>query len=449
LPEVFGVLSYASAVYITLATGDFNGDGVLDVAMAHGDQGVLTIVENSLASGGRRVVLNGSNVSDVNFAFRSSTAASVAGRRVFYGNSVFDNGQGAANSAALAADKTALLPGQTASYANYTNYALGINGIVVDIADLATTSLTDDDFEFRAGATGDPAAWPTVDGTISVAPGAGAGGATRVTIRFADNAVRNEWLRVVVKANAHTGLIADDVHYWGNAPGETGDSSSDTRVDFVDLARIRQNTTSAATAANVYDINRDGLVNIDDVDLIKNNFRNTLLGDRNRDDIVGIGDIAAVQSRFGVVGRANNFAGDINDDGLVNRADVAILASDFGRQATNDMVNSRLPLITAPTSASSIAAPAAILAVVQGNQNAKATDQAMRQPTRTFARAERTHGDREIPRSSSNAETGTNLSSSGRHASLKARRVRDHDHREISRSGTEAIDAAFASLKIR
>jgi subtilisin family serine protease len=446
LPEVFGVLSYASAVYITLATGDFNDDGVLDVAMAHGAQGVLTIVENSLASGGRRVVLNGSNVSNVDFAFRSATAATIAGRRIFYGNSAFDNGQGSANPAAIAADKFALLPGQPATFANYTSYSRGINGIFVDINDLATTSLTADDFEFRAGTTGDPADWTIVAGAISVAPGIGTGGADRVTIRFADDTARNKWLRVVVKANANTGLLVDDVHYWGNAPGETGDSPSDTRVDFVDVAGIRQNTTSTATVANVYDINRDGIVNTADVDLIINGFRNTILGDRNRDDLVGLSDIAVVQSRFGVVGRTNNFSGDINDDGLVNRLDIATLAGDFGRRATTEMVNSRLPLLAAPTSAASTAAPGAILAAVDRNQNERATDQALRQPMRAIARAERTEGDRGIPRSPSNtAISEAELSGSSRSASLFARRLRDIGHRAILRSGAAAVDAAIAS----
>ena len=39
---------------------------------------------------------------------------------------------------AIASDKVALLPGETATFANYTSYARGINGIMVDIADLAS-----------------------------------------------------------------------------------------------------------------------------------------------------------------------------------------------------------------------------------------------------------------------------------------------------------------------
>ena len=45
-----------------------------------------------------------------------------------------------------------LRPGQTATFANYTSYRRGTNGIVVDIARLpAAARLTAADFEFRAG----------------------------------------------------------------------------------------------------------------------------------------------------------------------------------------------------------------------------------------------------------------------------------------------------------
>ncbi|MGA2060941.1 MAG: hypothetical protein ABSG67_10700, partial [Thermoguttaceae bacterium] len=64
----------------------------------------------------------------------------IAGRYIFYNNSKFD---AAGDSGAIATDKTALLPGQTATFANYTSYSLGINGIIVDIQGLANAgSLT-------------------------------------------------------------------------------------------------------------------------------------------------------------------------------------------------------------------------------------------------------------------------------------------------------------------
>ena len=52
--------------------------------------------------------------------------------------------------AAIAVDKSALLPGQTATFENYTSYSKGINGIMVDVKNLVGTP-TLDDFEFRMG----------------------------------------------------------------------------------------------------------------------------------------------------------------------------------------------------------------------------------------------------------------------------------------------------------
>ena len=91
----------------------------------------------------------------------------VVGRLVFYNNSAFDV---ASDDGAIAVDKQALLPGQSASFANYTSYSRGINGLMIDIADLPVSTLTADDFQFRVGNNDDPSAWPAAPApaTISV-----------------------------------------------------------------------------------------------------------------------------------------------------------------------------------------------------------------------------------------------------------------------------------------
>ena len=88
-------------------------------------------------------------------------ATKVAGRHIFYNNSVFDVGSGKTDSDAIAPDKTALLPGETATFANYTSYSRGINGIMVDIGYPADV-ITIDDFEFRVGNDNDPSGWTPV-----------------------------------------------------------------------------------------------------------------------------------------------------------------------------------------------------------------------------------------------------------------------------------------------
>ena len=192
--------------------------------------------------------------------------ASIAGRYIFYNNSKFD---AAGDGAAIATDKTALLPGYNATFDNYTSYSLGINGIIVDINGLANASgLTAADFLFQVG---NGAGWTDApDPTSIYAPGGGgAGGSDRVTITWDDNVIQNQWLKVTVLADANTGLAAPDVFYFGNAIGESGNSAADAVVDSTDEVASRTHKTGFTAAAidNHYDYNRDGRVNATD-DLI-------------------------------------------------------------------------------------------------------------------------------------------------------------------------------------
>jgi hypothetical protein len=79
--------------------------------------------------------------------------AKCVGRYIYYNNSAFDGNNPNANATddgAIAPDKKALLPGETTTFANYTSYNRGINGIMIDIADLPGTP-TVADFVFKVG----------------------------------------------------------------------------------------------------------------------------------------------------------------------------------------------------------------------------------------------------------------------------------------------------------
>ncbi len=84
-------------------------------------------------------------------------STSVVGRYVFYSNSPFDGNDptlGPSDDAAIATDKSALLPASSATFANYTSYNKGINGIMIDIQSLQTTpTLADLDFLVGNSAT--------------------------------------------------------------------------------------------------------------------------------------------------------------------------------------------------------------------------------------------------------------------------------------------------------
>jgi hypothetical protein len=214
--------------------------------------------------------------SPVETVYRDLVSVEVVDRHVFYNNSSFDGNSaaiGAADDGAIAGDKSALLPGQSATFANYTSYSRGINGLMVDIAGLPTDHLTAADFEFRVGNSNTPGAWTTAVAptSISVRLGAGVSGSARVEIIWPDGAIQKEWLQVTVKATPNTGLTTADVFYFGNAVGESGNTASDAIVDAVDAQGAQNNPLNPAPIASIYDFNRDGLVSAADATLATSN----------------------------------------------------------------------------------------------------------------------------------------------------------------------------------
>ena len=204
-------------------------------------------------------------------------AATIAGRMIFYNDSKFDahtgylSGDPAANlydDNAVASDKTALLPGQTATFANYTSYSRGINGIMIDIQGLAGTPSINNYsqfFGFKVGNDSNPANWSAAPAPIAVnvRQGAARNGSDRVTVIWADNAIQNQWLQVTVLAGASTGLAAQDVFYFGNLVGESGNDATVTVADE-DAALNNRTGFVLASITNNYDYNRDGRVNAAD-----------------------------------------------------------------------------------------------------------------------------------------------------------------------------------------
>jgi hypothetical protein len=265
----------AGGTYVSVAT---LGGGVTmydDVNVVRGTQYFYVVKAIDLA--GASPPSNELNV--------TAPVPTIVANSVFYNGSSFDGQNGSSNltdTVAVATNKQALLPGQTATFQNVTDYSKGINGIIIDVANLDNLPRFED-FSFRVGNDSNPAAWlnapaPTI---INVYPGRGPGGSTQITIIWADNAVQNEWLQVAVLANAHTGLASDDVFYFGNLIGATGasDTSTNAVVGAADVASIvahPHSPFSKAAITDVNDINRDGQVNANDAILARNNSGNTL-----------------------------------------------------------------------------------------------------------------------------------------------------------------------------
>ncbi|MEE8452562.1 MAG: Ig-like domain-containing protein [Thermoguttaceae bacterium] len=213
-------------------------------------------------------------------------AAEVVGRHVFYNNSAFDGKDVAVNAQddnAIAVDKQALLPDQTASRDNYTNYARGINGIMIDIAGLADGVNLDanEDFQLKVGNSSAPDGWADAPepAALLVRQRAGVDGSDRVTLVFNDNAVEKQWLQVTVLATASTGLAKPDVFYFGNAAGEAGDQTINTIVNATDEIAARNfqhGSLNPAAIDDRYDYNRDRLVDGTDQIIARNNQTNPL-----------------------------------------------------------------------------------------------------------------------------------------------------------------------------
>lgn len=208
--------------------------------------------------------------------FDVNVSAVVRQREISYGGSSFGED-------IPALDKVALLPGQLASVENYSNYALGLNRIRIEVAGLNSETLTAEDFRFRVGNTEDPSEWPLLSGdsevplpSIIVTPTA-TPGVDAVMLTWPDNAIENQWLGLTLLANSNTGLSGDDEFYFGNQIGDTnGDVDANNRVivDELDARGIRAAASgfSSVSMNNPFDMDRDQVVNSFDHALAQTNF---------------------------------------------------------------------------------------------------------------------------------------------------------------------------------
>jgi hypothetical protein len=215
----------------------------------------------------------------------------VAGTNLWYKNSTkwnVTNGATFSDDNAIAPDKTAFLPnGTTSAFSAVSSYDKGINGLMIDLSG-AHGVITANDFIFKVGNNNSPSLWDTAAAPtmVTTRAGAGSGGSDRIELVWADNAIQNTWLEVIVKgndalggSNTNTGLLSSGVFFWGSAIGDAGVSDSGAfQVSSGDEVSARNNSTTIdnpATLSDVNDINRDGLVNSSD-QIISQNSVTTL-----------------------------------------------------------------------------------------------------------------------------------------------------------------------------
>src|SRR5204863_400476 len=79
-----------------------------------------------------------------------------------------------------------------------------------------------------------------------------------------------EWLQVTLLATSVTRLLAPDIFYFGNLPGETGDVAGAADVDGDDFFLTRAAAQDApASVTNRFDFDRNGRVDVRDLAVIR------------------------------------------------------------------------------------------------------------------------------------------------------------------------------------
>jgi Glycosyl hydrolase catalytic core/Cadherin domain/Ricin-type beta-trefoil lectin domain-like/F5/8 type C domain len=256
---------------INPTTGVVTVAGSLDYETASSHSITIQATSSDSTTSSGTFVINVLNVAD----------ASVTNRRVFYNRTTStDFGNGTGNPInAIDSTKAALLPGEAATSANYTNYSRGLNGIVVDITSPTNLSaISPANFQFASWSSFQDSVpnfltiSPAV--TISTFAGGGLNGSNRVKIEFANNAIQNAWLRVTMLADANTGLASNDVFYFGNARFDVTPTSpfpsQQVTINAFDVNGIRaRQGQNSGVISNIYDVDRSGVVNAFDTNAVR------------------------------------------------------------------------------------------------------------------------------------------------------------------------------------
>jgi autotransporter-associated beta strand protein len=121
--------------------------------------------------------------------------------------------------------------------------------------------------------------------------------------------------------------------------GVVGDTNRDGVVDLTDLNNVRNNFGRGGPGVEG-DTNGDGVVDLTDLNNVRNNFGATAApsvpGDTNGDDVVDLTDLNNVRNSFGRGGPG--VEGDTNGDGVVDLTDLNNVRNNFGARPSGSLV---------------------------------------------------------------------------------------------------------------
>ncbi len=298
-------------------------------------------------------VASGETVGGLDFGNYQMLPATVVDAMVYRNNSQFDGytSEGLpGDSLAIDPTKQLLAADQTPTADNITAYEQGINGIMLEIANLGDpVSLSTADFEFRVSKSG---AWISAPAPVSMAVfyDVGTGGSDRIWIVWEDYSIVNCWLEITIKATANTRLEEDVILRIGN---KVGDIDGDGTVNIYDLNVVLGAWGQDAAIGSPADISGDGTVGIVDLNSILGEWDTSLdllpiAGDVNADGIVDVYDLNVILIEWGRSGgEIIDPASDINDDDVVGIFDLNIVLIDWGKGSSVDQAFAMMPEPTA------------------------------------------------------------------------------------------------------
>jgi hypothetical protein len=166
---------------------------------------------------------------------------------------------------------------ETLGFSNLINTSGGINGVLIDIENLAA-AVNSSDFLFQWSPEGafqeslhPPSGWSSAPDPSSITVITGQ--TDRVRLEWPQGMLYNRWLRITVLATSNTGLVVPEVYYIGHLLGEsTGPNEGVYTVSFSDVAEIRNNVGETVDSSSPFDIDKNGTISFSDIASMRSNI---------------------------------------------------------------------------------------------------------------------------------------------------------------------------------